>query len=56
MDQCTHEVCAKYWKGIIKAYGQRPAGESAKVGRMKTAYVNRVTIIGSENSENRLVT
>jgi len=30
MDQCTHEVRAEYWKGIIKAYGQRPAGQSAK--------------------------
>lgn len=30
MDQCTHEVCAEYWKGIIKACGQRPAGQSAK--------------------------
>lgn len=30
MDQCTHEVRAEYWKGIIKACGQRPAGQSAK--------------------------
>lgn len=30
MDQCTHEVRAAYWKGIIKACGERPAGQSAK--------------------------
>lgn len=30
MDQCTHEVLAEYWKGIIRACGQRPAGQSAK--------------------------
>lgn len=30
MDQCTHEVRAEYWKGIIRACGQRPAGQSAK--------------------------
>ena len=30
MDQCTHEVRAEYWKGIIQACGQRPAGQSAK--------------------------
>lgn len=30
MDQCTHEVRAEYWKGIIKDCGQRPAGQSAK--------------------------
>ena len=30
MDQCTHEVRAEYWKGIIKACGQRPAGQTAK--------------------------
>ena len=30
MDQCTHEVSAEYWKGIIRACGQRPAGQSAK--------------------------
>lgn len=30
MDQCTHEVRAEYWKGIIKSCGQRPAGQSAK--------------------------
>ena len=30
MDQCTHEVRAEYWKGIIKACGQRPSGQSAK--------------------------
>lgn len=30
MDQCTHEVRAEYWKGIIKACRQRPAGQSAK--------------------------
>ena len=26
MDQCTHEVRAEYWKKIIQACGQRPAG------------------------------
>ena len=30
MDQCTHEVRAEYWKGIIRACGQRPAGQPAK--------------------------
>lgn len=30
MDQCTHEVRAEYWKGIIRACGQHPAGQSAK--------------------------
>ena len=30
MDQCTHEVRAEYWKSIIQACGQRPAGQSAK--------------------------
>ena len=30
MDQCMHEVRAEYWKGIIRACGQRPAGQSAK--------------------------
>lgn len=30
MDQCTHEVRAEYWKKIIRACGQRPAGQSAK--------------------------
>ena len=30
MDQCTHEVRAEYWKKIIQAWGQRPAGQSAK--------------------------
>lgn len=30
MDQCTHEVRAAYWKKIIQACGQRPAGQSAK--------------------------
>ena len=29
MDQCTHEVRAEYWKKIIQACGQRPAGQSA---------------------------
>lgn len=27
MDQCTHEVRAEYWRNIIKACGQRPAGQ-----------------------------
>lgn len=30
MDQCTHEVRAEYWKKIIHACGQRPAGQPAK--------------------------
>lgn len=30
MDQCTHEVRAQYWKGIIQACQQRPQGQSAK--------------------------
>ena len=30
MDQCTHEVRAEYWRNIIKACGQRPAGQTAK--------------------------
>lgn len=30
MDQCTHEVRTEYWKKIIQACGQRPAGQSAK--------------------------
>lgn len=30
MDQCTHEVRAEYWRKIIQACGQSPAGQSAK--------------------------
>lgn len=30
MDQCTHEVCASYWEGIIKSCSQRPVGQTAK--------------------------
>ena len=30
MDQYTHEVRTEYWKNIIKACRQRPAGQSAK--------------------------
>ncbi len=30
MDHCTHEVRAEYWRKIIQACGQRPAGQSAK--------------------------
>lgn len=30
MDQCTHEVRAEYWRKILQACGQRPAGQSAK--------------------------
>ena len=30
MDQCTHEVRAEYWEGIIKSCNQRPCGQSAK--------------------------
>ena len=36
MDQCTHEVCAEYWRNIIKACGQRPTGQSRKSRWMKT--------------------
>ena len=30
MDQCTHEVRAEYWRKIIQACSQRPAGQSDK--------------------------
>ena len=30
MDQCTHEVRAEYWRSVITACSQRPAGQSAK--------------------------
>lgn len=30
MDQCTYEVRAEYWRGIIQSCNQRPAGQSAK--------------------------
>ena len=30
MDHCTHEVRAEYWRKIIQACGQSPAGQSAK--------------------------
>lgn len=30
MDQCTHEVRASYWEGIIKSCSQRPIGQTAK--------------------------
>lgn len=30
MDQCTHEIRAEHWKGIIKACAQRPTGQSVK--------------------------
>lgn len=30
MDQCTHEVRAEYWEGIIKSCNQRPCGQSVK--------------------------
>ena len=38
MDQCTHEVRAEYWRNIIKACGQRPAGQSivAQLSRQKS--------------------
>ena len=37
MDQCTHEVRAEYWKKIIQACGQRPAGLSANgKGKQRT--------------------
>lgn len=41
MDQCTHEVRAEYWKGIIKACGQRSVGQSAKSGR-EIAYIEQL--------------
>lgn len=56
MDQCTHEVRAEYWKRIIRACGQRPAGQSAKSWmEERTASANRVIIIGSGNSGSRLM-
>ena len=30
MDQCTHEVRAQYWKGIIQACQQRPEGQNVR--------------------------
>lgn len=30
MDQCTHEVRASYWEGIIRSCSQRPVGQTAK--------------------------
>lgn len=30
MDQCTHEVRASYWEGIIRSCTQRPVGQTAK--------------------------
>lgn len=30
MDECTHEVRAQYWRQVIQACQQRPAGQSAK--------------------------
>lgn len=56
MDQCTHEVRAEYWRNIIKACGQRPAGQSAKSGWTKTESVSRAIIIGSGNSGNKPMT
>ena len=55
MDQCTHEVRAEYWKGIIKACGQRPAGQSARTRWMKMESANKAIIIGSRNSSKRLM-
>ena len=53
MDQCTHEVRAEYWKKIIQACGQRPAGQSAKAGWMRMALANKAIITGSDGSGNR---
>ena len=30
MDQCTHEVCLRYWEKIISQCQARPAGQSAR--------------------------
>lgn len=30
MDQCIHEVRTEYWKGVIKACGQRPDRQFSK--------------------------
>ena len=56
MDQCTHEVRAEYWRNIIKACGQRPAGQSAKKWMDENGSVSRAIIIGSGNSDSKLMT
>lgn len=52
MDQCTHEVRAEYWKKIIQACGQRPAGQSTK-SWMRIASANKAIITDSDDSGNR---
>ena len=52
MDQCTHEVRAEYWKKIIQACGQRPAGQSTK-SWMRMASANKAIITDSDDSGNR---
>ena len=51
MDQCTHEVRAEYWKKIIQACGQRPAGQSAKSWMDEHGICDIIT--GSDGSGNR---
>ena len=53
MDQCTHEVRAEYWKKIIQACGQRPAGQSAKNWMDENASANKAIITGSGGSGNK---
>ena len=54
MDQYTHEVRAEYWKKIIQACGQRPAGQSAKSWiESRMVLRDKATIIGSDGSGNR---
>ncbi len=55
MDQCTHEVRAEYWKGIIKACGQRPRSVPLKLEWRKRHNVNRVTIIAAIKFRKQLI-
>ena len=50
MDQCTHEVHAEYWRKIIQACSQRPAGQSAKNGWMRMESANKAIITGRDGS------
>ena len=54
MDQCTHEVRAEYWKGIIEACLNRLAGQAAK-SWLRMESQSRVIITGIENFVNRLM-
>ncbi len=53
MDQCTHEVRAEYWKKIIQACGQRPAGQSAKSWMDENGILRTKLLSGSDGSGNR---